>query len=264
MVVETPFATVGQADNAYFGSGDGSDEDSGDSSSDGEWGPLQESDTLGSGWVLAFQNQEGGDRQRWFVIRSLDGQLQALQSSGEPYNAKDSDTLAELPHYPTEDDARAAFEAWAEENDGEEQPGDDEWGEWQRIRQVDPWWVFSRSHQTEDRAQFLLAGKRQDGSTVYLAPGAALQDEPHIYDSTEAMQSALDAYFRAVQNGDIPEDGQPTGDAPSRTEVNEAVRESSQSVEHMVERLAGQKVLLGLVGVGAVYVYYSQQEGSLA
>lgn len=270
MAISAPFSSVGEADSAYYGTD--SSEDSGGGSrpegrgrgTDATWGPLQEGGALTAGWVLAYQDQQNGDRQRWFVIRTVDGQLQAIQSSGEVYNARDTDTLADLPHYPTEDDAREAFSKWDGAEEGAEDT-DDQWTEWQKIRQIDPWWIFSRSHESDDRVQFLVAGKRGDGSTVFLGPNGQPRDEPYLFESFNRARSAIEAYFQAVQNGDVPEADQPTGDAPSRTEIREAVRSSSQSsqvVEKLTERLAGQKVLMVAGGVAAIYLYIGHKEGT--
>lgn len=263
MPITAPFSSVTEADNAYFSSGSPSTgPDSATSETGTTWSALQEGEALEHEWVLAYQEQSDGDRQRWFVIRSVESQLEAIQSSGEVYTAKSSDTLAELPHYPTEDDAREAYGKWSGP-DAPEQP-DEQWEGWKRIRQIDPWWVFSRSHRTEDRTQFLVAGERSDGSAVYLGPNGQPRDAPYLFSSFDAARSAIETYLQAVQDGQIPEEDQPTGDAPSRSEVREAVRSSNQttqSVERLVEKLAGEKVLIAAGGVAAVYLYLSHRQG---
>lgn len=267
MPISAPFNSVGEADQAYYsteGTDEGTTAEESSPDTEATWGSLQEHSRLDNGWVLAYQEQQNGDRQRWFVIRTAEGQLQAIRSSGEVYTASASDSLSELPHYPTEDDAREAFSKWDAPESDQAQPSE-EWEEWRRLRQIDPWWVFSRSHRTEERVQFLVAGKRSDGSTVYLGPGGQLRDDPHIFQTFEQAQAAIRSYLEAVQDGRVPEADQPTGDAPSRTEIREAVRTSSQSTQHverMVEKLAGEKALMVAGGAAAIYLIVQHREGA--
>lgn len=275
MTVSTPFSSVSEADSAYYGSGDGDGDGGGGGGgggggdgSGGTWGKLQRKATLGSGWVLAYQDQQNGDRRRWFDIRMSGDTLQAIQPSGTVYDAKDSDKLSALPNYSSESDARAAFKKWAEKNGGGDQSGQgaESWGKWQKLTEQKPWHIYTRSHKTEDRQQFLAAGKLGDGGTVYLAPKGKVADEPHVYDSADALTKALRAYQQRVKNGEVPEDRRPTGDAPKTSTVRKeakTVKTASQSkVERLVEKMGGQKVALAVVVVGGAVAYKSQQENA--
>lgn len=270
--ISAPFSTVQEADAAYYGDGGGGDGD-GDGGGDGAtWGKLQEGSSLGSGWVLAYQNQQNGGRRRWFAIRMKAESLQALKSNGEPQTAGENTKLSELPHYSNEDDARAAYQAWAEENGGEENDDSDdsddsdEWGNWTKVSEEKPWHIYSRTHQSEDRAQFLATSTLGDGSTVYLGSGGEVVDDPYTFDSADALSKALRAYFQRSENGDIPEGRTPTGDDPGTETVRkEASRvntsSSTKKMERLVEKMGGQKVVLAGLAVGALAVYQKQKEG---
>lgn len=269
MALSAPFSSEQEAENTYYGSGSGDGDGSGD---DGDsntptnesttWGELQRSGTLGSGWVLAYQKAVNSDRRRWFAIRMSGDTLQALKSSGQVYEAKESDSLGQLPHYDTADDAREAFEKWAQ-NGGEKPPNaptneSTTWGEWRKVRKVGPWFIFGRTSKSGDKAQFIVAGKR-DGSAIYLAPEGEITDAPHIYDTIQAAKNALDAYSQAVQDGEIPAGMQPNGNVPNTSTVREAVSKvvrtaQSRTKTNTTTKLAGKKVLLGAVAVGGLAI----------
>jgi len=272
--ISAPFGSKQEADSTYFGDGGGGGGD-GDGGGDGPgaiWGDLQEGSLLGSGWLLAYQDQQNGDRRRWFVIRMASGSLQALKSNGDPESAGVNTMLSELSHYPNEDDARAAFQAWAESNGGDDEQDDEqddesnEWGNWSKESEEAPWHVYSRSHQSEDRAQFLANSTLGDGSTVYLGSGGEVVDEVQVFDSADALSKALRAYFQQAENGDVPEGRTPTGDDPGTETIRrEASRvntsSSSEKVQRLVEKMGGTKVALGAVAIGGFALYQSQKDG---
>ena len=276
--ISAPFGSVAEADAAYYGEdGGGGGDGSGDGGGGGDdsgatWGELQQGEALGAGWSTAYQDQRNGDRTRWFVLRSSGGTLQFLNSQGQAVDAGENDTLSDVPHFSNEDDALAAFQAWADENPDEADEngeGDDEsanWGEWSKVSEEPPWHIYSRSHKTEDRAQFLAASTLEDGSAVYLAPGGEVVDEQHVFDSADALTEALRQFYQRAEDGEIPEGRMPTGRDPGTSTVREqsASRTTSQSqVERLVERMGGKKVALAAVAVGGVALYQASEDGDL-
>lgn len=269
MAISAPFASEREADDAYYGDsgGDGGGGGGGDGGGGGEtWGELQQGSSLGSGWTLAYQDQQNGDRRRWFTIRMNGDTLQALNSSGKPVDAKESDTLSDLPHYSTEDDARAAFKAWAENSDEQDdQQQSEEWEKWSKVSTEKPWHIYTRTHKSEDRAQFLAVGTVGGGNSVYLAPGGKVEDDPHVYDSADALSKALQAYYERANNGEIPDDRRPTGDDPGaetvRKEATSVKTSSEKTMERLVEKMGGKKVALAAVAVGGLAVYQSRKNG---
>jgi len=257
-VIEAPFGSIREADAAYYGEGGGG----------ATWQQIQGETSLGSGWSTALQTERSGNRTRWFVLRQYEEGLQFLNSQGEVEEFGNQPELSTVPVFDTEEDAVAAYQAWAEENGGDDQGGDEsaQWSEWQQLREVEPWYLYSRTHQTEDRAQFLATSKLGDGTTVYLASGGKVSEEVQMFDSADALSSALQAYFQRAENGDIPEGRLPTGDDPGTETVrSEASRvntsSSSEKVQRLVEKMGGKKVVLAGLAVGGFAVYQSQQNG---
>jgi hypothetical protein len=256
MGVEPEFGTINEADSAYYGSSD----DGGNGGS-GNWGDLQSGTALDGGWTLAYQEHSTDDKRRWFVIRDQDG-LQAINSQGNVYNVKSNDTYADMPHYSLRDDAVAAYNKWAESNPGGDpvdDPGDGgggSWNKWQKVRQVDPWWIWTRTHSTKDKAQFAVASTR-DGEAVYLHPDGSIKTSMHVYSTVDDVTAALEAYFAD------PPDNPPSGDSPTRETITRDSSEvyTSEKASKMVEKLGGKKAMVAAMGVAGLAVL-SQSRGN--
>lgn len=264
--VEAPFTSVSEARSAYFGDssssggssgGDGADTVGG---GDGEeqWGTPTTIDTLPGGWDLVSQQLVDGSRTRYFVLRVNAGVVETINSAGVVYERKDTDTDSDLPHFDDEQDARDAHAKWLSGENTETVNTETEWGEWQKLRNVAPWWIWARSHTDGERAQFLVSGVLDDGTAVYLGPRGDVETTPHLFESVDGLNSALEAYFTKVENGDIPEDMQPNGSAPTKEQITEAVTNNStssfgeSSSSEIIEKLGGQKVVLAAVGVAGL------------
>jgi hypothetical protein len=227
MTISAPFSSVEEADAAYYGEDGGSNDQGGDPGDDRQWGDLQQGEVLSHGWGLAYRDQVGGSATQWFVLRSGSSGIQALQASGQVYEASENDTLADLPSYESESSARSAYQAWLDETgkgdgDDERNPdgSDKEWTDWQKVDKIGNWPLFSRSNQSDGSQQWALVSKNSSGDLIYLAPGGEVVDEIHIYDSRSAAEDAVAAFQERQRNGDVEEDEQPTED-PTGDEVNE-------------------------------------------
>lgn len=275
MSVEADFSTVSEADEAYFG-GSSNDDDPGDGGDDGDssttWGDVQRKAELDYGFSLLFQNSTSGDRTRWFVTRGTEaGEIEAVTSGGETTTVSPDVSLDEVPHYDSENDARAAYKKWEQSqedagDEGEQTDDATEWSKWRVVREVAPWFVFGRSSSDGEEVQFVVAGKNQEDVEVYLQPDGSVGSEPHTYETFEAVKQALAAFSTKSENGEIPENMMPTGGRPSVERVTKATRttttqtSSRSSAERVVEKLAGQPVLLGAVGVAGLYVVTQRGE----
>lgn len=254
MAIAAPFKNREEAWVAYYGDdGSGGDNGGGDTSS-GDWNDLQRQTTLSPDWTLASQTHQTDDKERWFVFRLTDNdEIEAITAQGTATKPGPKASLSEWPQYPTEEEARTAYEKWADQNDVSTSDESENWGEWRKVRQAEPWWIFTRVHKSEDKVQFVVSGKIGDGSTVYLGPRGEVHDEAHIFDSVDSLRSALGAYFQAVEDGEIPDERQPNGEAPTTKEISESVRTSAtKSTSKVMEKLGGKKVLLGAVAVAGL------------
>lgn len=264
---EPEFESVQEADATYYGE---------DTDQGRQWGKLQEKSTEWvAGWSLAYQvAQNDPGLRRWFVIRMKDGQFQALSMSGtaQDYNAETT-PLDEMPHTESEKEARQAYQAWIEANYEGEKDGDGDkngdgeksgnWSEWTKIQQVGDWWIYGREHKQKDRVQFMAMGRRQDGTTIYLHPDGTPKPERHIYDTQAALQKALDNYAKKKSAGQIPEDKQPTGEAPPKGEVNRGGGGGALPgpIGAAVEAVGGPRNALLISAVGAGGFYYAEKQG---
>lgn len=253
MSVQPEFGSVNDADSAYYG-----DDGGGGGGGSGSWGDLQEEPTdWQAGWGLFYQVNQDDDRRRYFDLRGNNGQLEAINSSGQVEQFPQDTSLEEVPHYPAEGDARDAYQTWAEANAGQDGSADSEnWGEWQRLEQVDVWWIWTREHQTEDRVQFIVAGENDAGESIYLHPGGAVKGDAHIFDSPDAVQSALNAYYQRVEEGDVPASEQPTGNSPKKEQIEEDAQGAGGALGGVLDLVGGpmNAVLLGGAAAGAAYL----------
>lgn len=286
---EPEFSTVQEADAAYFGTdsnddGDGSNDDGSDgpdgSDSTG-WGELQ---TIPTDWIrawtLGYQVElsrtatgevREGDRRRYFVFRvhPETGSFQALKMSGAVVDDVDGNTsLDDVPSTESEDDARRAYQSWADDYDAQEgddpNPGED-WGEWQEAGNAGPWTIFYQEHNSEDDQRFRAASTTEAGETIYLQPDGRPGKTPHTYETAEEMQKALDNYAALIEDGDIPEGQRPTGNSPGAAAVNNADGPTGPlgipaPLQGAVDAVGGPRnaAVVGGAAVGGLYLAHSQ------
>jgi len=228
MSVEPDFNSVSEADAAYYGDGsgdDGGDDPGNDPTSSTRWGEVQKIPTdWRGGWVLSYQAALDEDRRRFFVTRSKNGNLQALTETGEPTGFSESTPADEIPHFPTEEEARAAYQAWAEkaENGGPEDGDDsptDGWTEYKEVEKVGVWMLYQREKRDGTDTQWTAAGQNGDGDVVFLMPDGTVGDSPNHYADRAAVEAAIEKFNEKARNGEVPEEDVPV-DTPSEEEVN--------------------------------------------
>lgn len=291
MSIEPDFNSVSEADAAYYSSGSagstagggGGGRSNGGSSQSGnettetrsgddsaQWSELQtlETDWEG-GWNLAYQQRVNDrNRRRWFVIRmTQDEQFQALTMTGQVEDIPQDASLEEVPHTDSEDEARRAYKQWAEENvngedgsDGSSGSGESgEWSEWQEVSEQYGWVIYGREHSRENRVQFFAGSETDDGTTVYLQPDGTPGQEQHIFDSQEALEQALQEYAQRTENGEVPQDRQPTGRQPN----NRPSGQSESAVSGLIEAVGGPRnaAIIGTLAAGGLY--YAEREGMI-
>lgn len=272
--VEVDFKDAQQAVSTYYGDSGGGQDGGDDGSGSARWGELQTEPTdWVAGWTLVYQAEVGGDRRRWFVIRTTEsGQFQALSMTGRAQDTNiETTSLDELPHTNDEKEARSAYETWVSESydgDGADDQEGDQWGEWEKDSTADGWHLFTRAHKTEDRRQWFAAGVVEDGSRVYLQPDGSVGEEIHVYDDRSSLQSALDAYGRKAQNGDVPEGRRPTGAAPSRSGVRKDARKATGekkggALSGAIGAVGGPRNAVLIGGAGAAGLYYANSAGHI-
>lgn len=249
MSVETPFRSATAAIEAYNGSGGGGGAGttggSGDGSGSGNdgssqnWGEPKQVDSLEGGWVLLVQEAADGSQQRWFVAGSVDGSAAYLNDAGKPEKPAQDASLADVPSFGNEEEARAAHEKWAKNNSGNEENGEGEttWTEWSEYEKRDPWFILRRKHRKEDREQFAVVGQNSDGETVYLQRDGSSDTAEHIYETIGDVEDALKAYNQR----DETDEDDPTGEDP---EDDPGDNKGGWSDWERVEKAAGWHILV--------------------
>lgn len=272
MSVNPDFATVEEADATYYGDG-------GDGSTPNRWGEPQTVPTdWRAGWGLSYQqNLDDSEVRRYFVTRQnpQNGDLEALTEQGQITTFTAETPGDEIPHFESESTARSAYQSWAESNGTPSEGGESEgerWGEWQRIEQAQQWQIWGREHQTEDRAQFMIASINQAGDEIYLHPGGEVQGQPHLYDSIKTVRDALNAFATKMETGEVPEGQRPTGSSPSREQVRRATTSATGGgpggsltgpVGATVDAVGGPVNAAILATAAAGGVYYLEREGHI-
>lgn len=261
-----PFGSESEAREAYFG------EDETDSGPDDEsdvWAEPEILDELEGGWTLREQQLEHGDRTRYFVTGGPFELPHAITSGGGTEEISEGQTYEETPSFDTEEDARAAHQTWLEEYDGNTEG--EQWTDWEEHDMAPPWYVYVRRKKQTDERQFTISGLR-DGDRVYLAPEAEIlpkMTEATLYSSMDAVVKALDAYFQADQNGDVPEEQKPTGGRPNPADLPDGPEDDDSDEEDdgllsglsgIIDAVAGNPIaIFGLLVVLAVL--YAQYGG---
>jgi hypothetical protein len=273
-MVEADFQSVEEARQTYYG---------GEGEQPAQWGDPQVVERFPAGqWQLLRQAdlRQDSDRARFFVFRSVDA-IEGLDANGNAQSIAPDAPIGDLPSFETKPDARAAYNAWAEANDkqtvdegedgtdSQDGKGDDGSGQWSEFQQVDQaagWVIYRRQHLTEDRQQWLAGSQNEAGEDIFLAPEGKIQQEPHIFDSRQALTDAIAAFVERANRGDVPQGSTPTGTAPgqgsmpggrpSQTPGGGLLREASQAA-------GGPQNLILLLIVAALAVYYLEKTGRI-
>ena len=130
------------------------------------------------------------------------------------------------------------------------------------------WTIYGREAKEADKIELVAAGKRQDGTVIYLHPNGEIEQEAHVYTSQSGLQSALDAYQSRVDGGDIPEEQRPTGKSPRKGRVREDAENARSGSGSMpgplaglVDAVGGRRNAILLIVALAVAAYYADQKG---
>lgn len=265
------FRSADEAVATYYGedspdAGQGAGDGSG-----GGWGEMQEEPTeWQAGWALFYQERNQNER-RWFVVRYVDGQFQALKMSGEAKDYPETTTPNELPSTSSEDEARSAYQAWVENADEEEldEDGEPEWSEWEKITEIEGWAVYQRDHLEDDRSQFMAGGKNADGENIWLQEGGSVGAEPTLFDTLDELRQAIKAFLERQASGRTQESEEPTGAGPSRsgrgfpTEGSRKPSGARGMVGSAVQAVGGPMNAIIIVVALAALVYYLEREGHI-
>jgi len=256
-------------------------ESNGDQSA--QWGQWQELEESGV-WLILRRESADGTREQFAAAY-------VAQNQEVVYLQEDGSVDSSIHPFANRDDLQLARSRWQnaqangeipeelmpagkpDEDDVNDDTEGEQWGEWQRIEQVQQWQIWGREHQTEDRAQFMVASTNQAGDEIYLHPGGEVKGQPHLYDSVQAVRDALNAFATKMENGEVPEGQRPTGNSPSREQIRRAATSVTGGgpgggslpgpVGAAVDAVGGpvNAAILATAAVGGVY--YLEREGHI-
>jgi hypothetical protein len=112
----------------------------------------------------------------------------------------------------------------------------------------------------------MVAGKNENGDTIYFQPGGQVGDSPHYFPSVEAATQALQQWVQRARNGNVGSGGMPDQrqGRPSNSEVRkDAAAKDEGSVAGILGRAQSYaknnpvKTTVAVVGAsaGAYYLY---------
>lgn len=130
------------------------------------------------------------------------------------------------------------------------------------------WYLVRQTHSQEDRQRFIVAGKRDDGTRIYIYPGGQVRESPHHFSSRQEAVSAFEAWAQRHQSGETTEDETPSssGARPSSGGVSQDSREKTGGpggqglVGTAADIISSPAGLAGLVVLGAAIWYASGGE----
>lgn len=124
--------------------------------------------------------------------------------------------MGDLAQFNSADAAREAYYSGdgGADGDDEQQDGGDGWTEWFLVDQAGDWYVYGRESLEDDAVQFHVTGQTQDGRQVFLGHDGDVVESMVVYDSMDAVNDALRAYYQREEDGDVPEEDRPTGPDP--------------------------------------------------
>lgn len=142
---------------------------------------------------------------------------------------------------------------------GDDGAGEEEW-EYTRLGQLgEGWYLIVRRRIDGSEEEFIVAGKREDETRIYLRPGGRVVQSPFFFDSRNAAEQAFQAWLQRHRNGetDASETPSTSGSGPSA----EGVRRDSagrggtaaENLKDLMTSRAGFVILLGL----AVAIWYA-------
>lgn len=308
MPLQDEFQSVGQADTTFYNwleqNRQGDDDGGGDGGDDGPpsnvWsGSLDlpnevRSQTSFTAEAEVRNTADSRVDSRFILMIEVEGQRYQMGSASTSAQAGGSSTLSfevagenfgvSAGDYPVmlaavSPDAAAGIVAdqsltvtAADGSDGDGDGGG-QWGEAQLVQELNyGWYLFAQEHTQQDSRRFMVAGKRSDGTMIYILPqGQTREEEPHFFDTADAALSAYERWVQRHQNDETSDDGTPSESAP-RPESGEVTQDARDATSRVTGAITGvldtvmsNPLLMAaaVVGAGLGYWYYKQYDGEL-
>jgi hypothetical protein len=152
--------------------------------------------------------------------------------------------------------------------------GDSAWGEAQHVQELPyGWHLYAQEHGSKDKTRYIIAAKNSNGEVIYLDKDGSVTNSPAYFTSAQEVQSALEAYAKRVENGNVPEENQPdpTQSRPSPGQVTQAANQQDGGVGSLLSPVLGPAGegfgiphIAALLVVGGVVWWLYRRRGRLS
>jgi hypothetical protein len=137
-------------------------------------------------------------------------------------------------------------------------------GEWntQMLGELGAGWYLARQTRGEEQ-RFIVVGKREDGTRIYIYPGGQVRQSPHYFGSRADAESAFQAWAQRHQQGETSDGETPSRSAGRPTEqgvARDAQTKDSGLVSGLSSTLTSPAGIAGLVVLAAAIWYVSDGE----
>jgi len=145
------------------------------------------------------------------------------------------------------------------------------WGDPEVVRELPGGWYLCAQAKEDGigETRFMVAGKRDDGTRIYLNPEGKAQESPHFYPTVEKAAAAFRQWLNRKQNGNTSEGGTPSqgADRPSPSDVKKDAagsdKNTAQGILNRATRAIRNNPILFAGGTAATLAvaYYLYNEG---
>jgi hypothetical protein len=152
--------------------------------------------------------------------------------------------------------------------------GSSKWGEAQHVQELPyGWHLYAQEHGSKDKTRYIIAAKNSNGEVIYLDKDGSVTNSPAYFTSAQEVQSALEAYAKRVENGNVPEENQPdpTQSRPSPGQVTQAANQQDGGVGSLLSPVLGPAGegfgiphIAALLVVGGVIWWLYRRRGRLS
>ena len=173
-----------------------------------------------------------------------------------------------------EDDEPAVIEGTATpieivDGGGNDEAGPNGWGDPEMVRELPyGWYLYAQPNLETGETRFLVAGTREDGTTIYLHDDGRARPEAYPFATVEETAAALEKWVSRVESGQAGSEEMPSENAgrPQSEQVKKDAAEADQGLGGIVDRLSTLAQTRPLVFVGAsattlAAAYYLYTEG---
>jgi hypothetical protein len=90
------------------------------------------------------------------------------------------------------------------------------WADAERMQELPQGWTLYRLRgRNGEKTGYVVSGTREDGTTIYMAPGGRVQNDAHVFESVEDASAAFRQWLTEYRQGKTADDETPSTASPS-------------------------------------------------